>query len=181
MKKFTTKHTNVICAVKCFLLKAILKSIRNRIMKILEASNVKFVARNSIKNVKTHQKTHIKNRPKPFKCHRCDYATDMQTSFNRHQKSHEHQDKKFAAMKNPLKCEKCAMFCKDKVALYDHMRHVHPKVLFQCDMCAKHIKVKCNLIKHIKLHIFKSTKQFKVCIFEISNFKKPLEFFLLNF
>ncbi|XP_070497890.1 zinc finger protein 43-like [Chironomus tepperi] len=100
-----------------------------------------------------HQKIHQKNRPKSFQCQRCDYATDNMFRFKNHQKSHERQDKKFAAMKNPLKCEKCPKFCKDKNALNMHMRHVHPKELFQCDLCAKFLKEKSTLIHHINTHI----------------------------
>jgi len=108
---------------------------------------------NSKGNLKKHQKIHEKIHPKTFKCQRCDYGTNTKISFVNHQKLHERQDQKIATMKNPLKCEKCAMFCKDKVALYDHMRHVHPKVIFQCDLCAIFIKSKFNLIKHMKNHI----------------------------
>ncbi|XP_070497892.1 zinc finger protein 62 homolog [Chironomus tepperi] len=106
-------------------------------------------------HVQNHQKTHNKNRPKSFQCQRCDYATDYKSTFKKHQKSHERQDIKFASMKNPLKCEKCPTFCKDKKNLYVHMRQVHPKELFQCDLCAKFIKTKPDLVKHIRNHIRK--------------------------
>ncbi|XP_070497893.1 zinc finger protein 60-like [Chironomus tepperi] len=106
-------------------------------------------------NLKSHQKNHTKNRLKSLKCQRCDYATDDKRSFKFHLQFHEKQDKKFAAMKNPLKCEKCPTFCKNKMALYDHMRAVHPKESFQCDLCAKFIKVKSSLRIHINNHIQK--------------------------
>jgi len=109
-------------------------------------------------DLKTHQKLHVKNRPKPFKCHRCDFATDTNQKINTHQKFHERQDEKFAAMKNPIKCEKCPTFCKNQAALLKHMRVVHPKVLLQCDLCAKFIKSKSSLIGHMKIHIPKTPK-----------------------
>ncbi|XP_070497896.1 zinc finger protein 43-like [Chironomus tepperi] len=107
-------------------------------------------------NLKSHQKTHNKNRQKPLQCQRCDYATDDKRSFKFHLKFHEKQDKKFASMKNPLKCGQCPKFYKNKIALHEHMRIVHPKELFQCDLCAKFIKRKAYLISHIDYHIRKN-------------------------
>ena len=43
-------------------------------------------------NLKVHQKTHDKNHPKPFKCQRCDFATDDNRSYKAHQKVHENKD-----------------------------------------------------------------------------------------
>jgi len=117
-----------------------------------EICNKKFNQKGTLKD---HQNTHDKNRPKPFKCLRCDFATDHQTNFVRHQKSNEHQDGKIAAMKNPIKCEKCPTFCKNKKALSKHIHRVHPKVLFQYDLCAKFIKVRSHLLIHFKVHIQK--------------------------
>jgi len=105
--------------------------------------------------LKSHQKTHDKNRPKPLKCQRCDYATDTKHCFKRHQESHERQDKKIAAMKNPIKYDKCSTFCKDSAAFYNHMKYVHPKNLYQCDLCALFIKCKHSLVKHANIHIKK--------------------------
>jgi stress-induced morphogen len=120
-----------------------------------EICNKKF---NQKGNLKRHQKTHDKNRSKAFKCSRCDYVTDIQTNHKIHQQSHDRRDKKFAAMKNPLKCEKCPTFHRDKKFLNIHMKAVHPDVLLQCDLCAKFIKVRENLIRHMKLHISKISK-----------------------
>jgi len=114
-----------------------------------ESCGIKF---NIKGNLKRHQKTHDKNRPKPFKCQRCDYATDTKHSFKRHQETHDRQDKKLAAMKNPIKCEKCSTFCNDQGRLRVHMKHVHPKVVFQCDLCARFFKLKSVLISHMKVH-----------------------------
>ncbi|XP_070497895.1 zinc finger protein 260-like [Chironomus tepperi] len=108
--------------------------------------------------LKSHQKTHNKNRPKSLQCQRCDHATDNKNSFKKHQKFHENQDIKFASMKNPLKCEKCPTFCKDKKTLYMHMRQVHPKESFQCDLCAKFIKKKESLVIHVNNHIRTNNK-----------------------
>jgi len=108
--------------------------------------------------LKSHQKTHDKNRSKLFKCHRCDYATDTQQSFKKHQNVHDRQDEKFSTMVNPIKCDKCSTFCKDKAALSGHMSSVHPKVLYQCDFCAKFSKVKSRLVTHMKIHIPRTSK-----------------------
>jgi len=106
------------------------------------------------KNVlKAHQKLHDKNRAKSFKCLRCDFATDNKNDFRKHQMFHDRQDQKFATMKNPVKCDKCSKFFKDKENLSYHKNKVHPKVLFQCDLCAKFIKTKTVLKIHFKNHI----------------------------
>jgi KRAB domain-containing zinc finger protein len=111
-------------------------------------------------NLKNHQLTHKKDRLKSLKCPRCDYQTDMKYRINRHQNFHERQDRKFALMKNPIKCEKCPYYyCKNQTALKIHMRRVHSKKLFQCDLCAKFFKRKEHLTTHIKLHIRKIKKK----------------------
>jgi len=84
---------------------------------------------NTNNHLKIHQKTHDKNRSKPFKCQRCDYTTDNNSNFKVHKTTHERQDKKIAAMKNPLKCEKCPKFFRNKQALSSHMKIVHPEVM----------------------------------------------------
>jgi len=105
-----------------------------------------------------HLATHDKNRSKSYKCNRCDYTTDMQRYFKEHQNVHDRQDEKFAAMKNPIKCEKCPTFCKNEKALKQHMKYVHPKVLFQCDLCAKFYKTKYNIVYHMMLHFPRTSK-----------------------
>jgi len=114
-----------------------------------EICGKKFNQKGTLKN---HQKTHNKNRPKPFKCQRCDYVTDSYQYLTKHQEFHERQDEKVAAMKNPIKCEKCPKFLKDKAAFAMHIKIVHPKDIFQCDLCAKFIKYKSSLITHLKTH-----------------------------
>jgi len=109
-------------------------------------------------HMQNHQKIHDKNRLKSFKCHRCDYETDAKQSMKFHQAFHERQDKKVAAMRNPLKCNECATFHRNKKFLKHHMKVVHPKVLFQCDLCAIFIKTKSNLVKHINIHFKKLQK-----------------------
>ena len=111
----------------------------------------------SQKNILTfHQKTHDKNRQKAFRCHRCDYATDNTSHFKNHQNFHDRQDKKYAAMKNPLKCQKCPTFHRNVKMLKQHLNQVHPKNLFQCDLCAKFFKIRNHLLGHVKIHILKS-------------------------
>jgi len=110
-------------------------------------------------NLKSHQKLHDKNYVKRFKCQRCGLSTEYQKDLIMHQKSHERLDKKYAAIKNPLKCEKCPTFHRNKYFLTSHMKHVHPEILFQCDLCAKFLKIKSNLIRHLKTHILKNSKK----------------------
>ena len=108
---------------------------------------------NQKSNLKTHQKVHEKNRPQPYKCQRCDYLTGYKFSYIAHQKSHEREDKKIATMKNPIKCEKCLKFCKNKRALNDHMRFVHPEFPYQCDLCGMYVKIKSSLKQHFLVHL----------------------------
>jgi len=113
---------------------------------------------NTKKNHKEHQKTHDKNRPKPFKCQRCNYATDTNQNYKKHQEFHERQDKKVSAMKNPIKCKKCLTYCRNKTALNEHMRHVHPEALFQCDLCGKYLKAKLDMKGHIMKRVCQKYK-----------------------
>ena len=101
-------------------------------------------------NLECHQKLHDKNRPKPFKCERCDYTTDRKYHFNVHQKSHENRDKKFAAIDNPKKCEKCSACFENVKVLRLHKIRVHQNIKFQCDLCGNYIKSKIKLTKHIQ-------------------------------
>lgn len=121
-----------------------------------EICNKKF---NKKYNLKTHQKVHNKIRLKPFKCDRCDFATDNIKTFDYHQKFHEKIDEKHKAMKNPLKCEKCYKFCRNKSKLNQHLKTVHSKNPFQCDLCGKYIKTKKSLVNHI---INKICQKFKI-------------------
>jgi len=152
-------HECNICN-KTFPLKTNLKKHKMEVHENLRAFECQICGKkfNRIYILKSHQKLHDRNRPKPLKCQRCDFATDAQRNFNIHKKSHERQDKKFAEMKNPIKCEKCPTFCKDKIALCDHMRKVHPTKLFQCDLCAKFFKIKRDFVKHMIFHIKITTK-----------------------
>ena len=113
---------------------------------------------NRKETLKNHQKVHDRNRPKPYKCQRCCYATDKNWDMKLHEKAHENQDKKLAKIKNPLKCEKCSAFFKNKYLSTQHMKQVHPDQLFHCDLCGKYIKSKYYLTKHIEKRICKKFK-----------------------
>jgi KRAB domain-containing zinc finger protein len=106
---------------------------------------------NKIESMNSHKKTHMKNCPKLFKCQRCDFDTNYKANIENHQNFHRNQDKKFAAMKNPQKCQKCPTYCKDKYALSTHMKNVHSEVRFQCDLCGKYFKRKYNTRIHIEI------------------------------
>jgi KRAB domain-containing zinc finger protein len=100
-----------------------------------------------------HQKMHERNRSKPYKCQRCDYATDNKIQIRNHQQSHERQDKKHAAMKNPLKCELCPVLLRDKKTLRRHIKFVHVSNPHQCDLCGNYYKTIGTLKRHIYGHI----------------------------
>ncbi|KAL7023383.1 hypothetical protein ACKWTF_012582 [Chironomus riparius] len=101
--------------------------------------------------LKLHQKVHNKTRPKPYKCQRCNYSTDVPQNFKHHQTFHENQEKKFAAMKNPIKCDKCAVLCRNKDALWMHNRRVHSNISYQCDLCGQYGKIKANMERHLMI------------------------------
>ncbi|CAG9809618.1 unnamed protein product [Chironomus riparius] len=100
-----------------------------------------------------HQVIHNKNRIKLFKCQRCECAFDNNYNLKKHQKAHERQDKKVALMENPLKCNLCQKFYKNEKSLTIHLLRVHPKNLYQCDLCALFIKAKSLLLKHLNIHL----------------------------
>ena len=106
----------------------------------------------SFQKLTLHKKIHDKNRPKPYACQQCDYATDVKPNFQRHQKSHELKNKRFDSIQNPLKCEKCPTLHRNKKYLLCHMFQVHPKDLFQCDLCGNQMKNKTSIKKHILKH-----------------------------
>jgi len=97
-----------------------------------------------------HKKTHDKNRPKHFKCHKCDYSIDSKSELDQHLRAHERKEKKIAAIKNPVKCEKCPALCKSEKALKLHMKAVHPAVEYECDLCGRKIKIKKGFRNHLK-------------------------------
>ena len=149
-KKFECQICNKLFPIKSYLNKHIEEDHENPKSFECGICDKKF---NKKSNYKVHQNTHNKNLPKPLKCQRCDYATNRQQNFKNHQKVHERRDKKFADMKNPLKCEKCSTFYRNEYFLKKHLKCVHTIVLYQCDLCAKTIKAKFNLIKHMESHI----------------------------
>ena len=114
------------------------------------------------RHLKLHRKIHDENRSKPFKCQRCGFATDTNQRFKKHVRFHETKDKKFSAMKNPLKCEKCPTLCRNKGALGKHLITVHPKIFFQCDLCGSYKDDKSTLRGHIKFHLKLLAKEAKV-------------------
>jgi KRAB domain-containing zinc finger protein len=100
-------------------------------------------------NLKQHLNIHDENRPRPFKCQRCGHAATTMQRYKKHLKSHEYQDKRIAAMKNPQKCDQCSTLCKDKFALHIHRINVHTVLIHQCDLCGKYFKNRTCLQRHI--------------------------------
>jgi len=108
-------------------------------------------------NLNSHMKSHDPNRQQDFKCTQCDYATFNGKSFEFHLNSHKKRNAKIAAMENPHKCSQCSSGFNSKRALDSHMSRVHPKVLLECDICGKEIKIKTSLLSHFRLfHKIKS-------------------------
>jgi len=108
--------------------------------------------------LRKHQKVHDKNRPKRLKCQCCEYTTDGIKEYKNHQKYHEKLDKKFAGYKNPIKCEKCPKLFRDRRFLQYHLRIVHPKVPFQCDLCGNYFSAKSSIKVHIETHMRQRSK-----------------------
>jgi len=107
-------------------------------------------------NLKTHMKTHDSNRTRNLKCSQCDFATFSKQSFQTHLNFHKKNDAEVAAMRNPHKCPQCPAIKRSKIALNKHIYSVHPKFLFECDICGKIIKVKAGLLPHFRgLHKIK--------------------------
>ncbi|KAL7050722.1 hypothetical protein ACKWTF_004190 [Chironomus riparius] len=110
--------------------------------------------------LKVHQLIHDKNAPKHLKCQKCNYKTNFRRDYEQHQKFHVRKEETFAAMKNPLKCDKCFFFYPTPKKLRIHLITSHPKNPFQCDLCGKYINTKKSLRNHIKICINKKIKNY---------------------
>ena len=80
-------------------------------MNLSEICGKKFDSKISLES---HQKTHDKNRPKPFTCQRCGHATDNKLNFERHSNVHQKEGQKFAGIENPENCQICLKLCRNK-------------------------------------------------------------------
>lgn len=104
--------------------------------------------------LRNHMKLHLKNRPKPFKCPKCEYSTDEKGNLVRHIKTHDNfdkrQKKRMEKMKNPLQCDECKLFFSNKHVLKTHKDYVHSKNIFQCDLCAAKLKYKSCIKIHFE-------------------------------
>jgi len=107
----------------------------------------KFTLRSSLKG---HMKIHDPNRPRDLKCSQCAFATDNKVSFKAHLNSHKWKNAEIAAMKNPFKCSQCPSVLKSQRYLNRHIIRVHPKVLFECDICGRMIKTKRDILTHFR-------------------------------
>ncbi|XP_070501314.1 zinc finger protein OZF-like [Chironomus tepperi] len=114
---------------------------------------------NSKCGLKAHQMTHDKFAPKNLKCQKCNYKTNTKRNYEQHLNSHERKEKIFAAMKNPLKCDKCFIFCSTPMKLRLHLINSHPENPFQCDLCGKYLKTKVFLRNHMKICLNKKNNK----------------------
>jgi len=96
-------------------------------------------------NLKSHMKNHDPNRQRNLKCTQCDFATDYKQSLEKHLNSHKRKNAKIKILENPHKCPQCSSGFKSKRALDQHVSRVHPKVLLECDICGKEVKIKSSL------------------------------------
>jgi len=101
-------------------------------------------------HLRSHLKVHDPNRSRDLKCTQCDFATYGKFTLEYHLNSHKRKNAKNAAIENPHKCPRCPTVLKSKTALNMHMNRVHPKVLFECDICGKKIKIKGCMLKHLR-------------------------------
>jgi KRAB domain-containing zinc finger protein len=106
-----------------------------------------------------HRKIHNENRPKPFKCPKCEHSTHTKSLYKKHLKSHENLEKKIANMKNKFKCNLCPYVGIRRKNLTGHIMVVHSGIQYECDFCGSVQKVKRNLRLHIESkHLKKSLK-----------------------
>lgn len=108
--------------------------------------------------LKAHEIIHDKFAPKHLKCQKCNYKTNSKRNFEQHQNVHQRKEMKFAAMKNPLKCDKCFIFCSTPMKLRHHVINSHPLNPFQCDLCGRYLKKKIYLKNHMKICVNKKIK-----------------------
>jgi len=115
--------------------------------------------------LKSHMKTHDPNRLRNLKCSQCDYSTDDKQSFEGHLNSHKRKNAQIEAMENPQKCPQCPAVRESLKSLKMHIYRVHPKVLFECDICGKSIKIKRGLLQHFRSFHKIGTRSLLVCAF----------------
>jgi len=109
--------------------------------------------------LKAHQVIHDKFAKKHLKCQKCNYKTNIKRNFEEHLNVHKRKEAKFAAMKNPLKCDKCFVYCSTEPRLRHHLLYSHPENPYQCDLCGKYLKTKLFLKNHMKICVNKKIKK----------------------
>ncbi|CAG9810159.1 unnamed protein product [Chironomus riparius] len=111
---------------------------------------------NEFRDLKKHKRIHDKNQ-KAFKCQLCSFETIYRHSFTNHVEIHNALISKYANIDNPIKCDKCFRFFKDKKARRVHITKVHPVIVinYQCDLCGKYVKTKHSITNHIECHLRK--------------------------
>nr|XP_006825860.1 PREDICTED: zinc finger protein ZFAT-like [Saccoglossus kowalevskii] len=77
---------------------------------------------------------------KPFKCNRCNYASNSSGNLNVHMRKH--TGEKF-------RCSKCDFTCINKGHLKVHMAK-HGTDRYECELCGKKVHHPTELVKHIK-------------------------------
>jgi len=117
----------------------------------------------------------MKNRPKPFKCSKCDFATDVKHSFNRHLKAHERIIKRcdkcnVILIKNKthdcrLDCKYCGKKFSHKATVSKHIKKYHAheieRCFYECDICGLKFVQK----KYLKSHIVNKHVEEEIPIF----------------
>lgn len=109
---------------------------------------------NELVNLKKHERLHDRFRPKPYRCQKCSYSTDVKQDFIGHEQWHKNREEKFAKIKNPIKCGLCDFVTDQKRKMSSHKAKFHPKRLFYCDLCGLYAKQKQSIKLHIKkIHV----------------------------
>jgi len=122
-----------------------------------------------------HQRVHMENRPKPFKCHKCDFATYTKSNIKKHIKTHdriiERCDKCNTILyKNrthdcSLDCQYCGKKFSLNMTVINHIKKHHPqeikRSLYECDICG----LKCYQKKYLNIHMVKKHADGKNQIF----------------
>jgi len=170
-KKFECQICGKKYSLKCFLLSHIRNFHENPLSFKCKVCNIRF---NTKANLDSHQKIHMKSRPKPLKCSKCDYATDLKANLNKHLKNHERIIKKCGKCNKILKnkahdcrldCKYCGKEYKHRVTVLTHIKNNHAhetgKSIYECDICGSKFYRK----KPVRIHMNRKHADGKIKVF----------------
>ncbi|KAI1698744.1 zinc-finger double domain-containing protein [Ditylenchus destructor] len=92
---------------------------------------------------------------KRYKCKQCHYATNVESQFTIHMRTHTGE--------RPFKCKKCNYAATKRSNLIIHERYHSGEKPYKCEFCKYAAAERCNLIKHIRIHTGEKPYKCRFC------------------